>query len=248
MENGSDKENVYKAMRDALVHIRKDPDLRDEKLDDESDSGDKEELNVIGRRRKGKHTTSVNQLVSDKRRFDENEMLGDQIGKLLEDSFIEQNRPKTIADCINTERPCPWVGCKYNLYLDVHPVTGAIIFNFSGQEPWEMKISCVLDVAKQGGVALERVGELMNFTRERVRQLEASAMRKIESTRFAREFARDFIKNRGNGELRKKLESKKGDSCKDAADINNAANDGGGRHAIGDDFDSDLNLDFSLGD
>src|SRR5579862_8754179 len=26
-------------------------------------------------------------------------------------------RPRTRADCANVARPCPWVGCKHNLYL-----------------------------------------------------------------------------------------------------------------------------------
>lgn len=32
-------------------------------------------------------------------------------------------------DCVNRPRPCPWVGCKWHLYLDVNPETGAMVFN-----------------------------------------------------------------------------------------------------------------------
>jgi DNA-directed RNA polymerase sigma subunit (sigma70/sigma32) len=41
--------------------------------------------------------------------------------------------------------------------------------------------SCALDVAERGGATLERVGELMNMTRERVRQIQDVALIKFES-------------------------------------------------------------------
>lgn len=81
-------------------------------------------------------------------------------------------RPQTRGDCATFERPCPFVSCKYHLYLDVSPKTGSIKFNFPDREPWELEDTCVLDVADACDVTLERVGELMNLTRERVRQLE----------------------------------------------------------------------------
>jgi hypothetical protein len=31
-------------------------------------------------------------------------------------------RPQTRAECSDMERPCPFVSCKYHLYIDVHPV------------------------------------------------------------------------------------------------------------------------------
>jgi hypothetical protein len=81
-------------------------------------------------------------------------------------------RPRTRRDCATFERPCPYVACAYHLYLDVSPKTGSIKFNFPDLEPWELEDTCVLDVADACDVTLERIGELMNLTRERVRQLE----------------------------------------------------------------------------
>ena len=46
----------------------------------------------------------------------------------------EKMRPHTRAECINAERPCTWVACKYNLYLDVNPQTGSIKLNFPDLE------------------------------------------------------------------------------------------------------------------
>jgi hypothetical protein len=69
-------------------------------------------------------------------------------------------------------RPCPWVSCKHHLYLDVNAETGSIKFNFPDLEPWELQHTCSLDVAERGGATLEEVGEIMNLTRERIRQVE----------------------------------------------------------------------------
>jgi hypothetical protein len=88
-------------------------------------------------------------------------------------------KPKTRADCIDMERPCPFVSCKYHLYLDVHPVRGSIKINFTDIEVWEMTETCALDVADRGGITLEEVGEIMNLTRERVRQVETAGLAKL---------------------------------------------------------------------
>ena len=31
----------------------------------------------------------------------------------------EQSRPQTRGDCVNGPRPCPWVGCRHHLLLDL---------------------------------------------------------------------------------------------------------------------------------
>jgi hypothetical protein len=90
-------------------------------------------------------------------------------------------RPKTREVCRYAERPCPWLSCKHHLYLDVTR-GGSITFNFPDLEPEQLAESCSLDVADRGGVTLESVGELMNMTRERVRQIEDIAIRKIQES------------------------------------------------------------------
>ena len=37
---------------------------------------------------------------------------------------------QTRAECVEGPRPCPYVSCKYHLYLDVQHRTGAIKLNF----------------------------------------------------------------------------------------------------------------------
>lgn len=79
-------------------------------------------------------------------------------------------RPQTRADCENSERPCPYVSCRMHMYLDVNS-RGNIKLNFPDLEVSELTETCALDVAEDGEQTMERVGELMNLTRERVRQL-----------------------------------------------------------------------------
>ena len=102
-----------------------------------------------------------------------------RLGRLLYPETDFQ-RPQTRADCANGERPCPHVSCKHHLYLDVNPETGSIKLNFPDIEVWEMTETCALDVAERGGITLEEVGEIMNLTRERIRQLEMSGLTKIQ--------------------------------------------------------------------
>lgn len=83
--------------------------------------------------------------------------------------------PMTRGDCVDAERPCPFVSCKHHLYLDVSPRTGSIKLNFPDLEPWELEHSCALDAADRGGLTLEEAAERMNITRERLRQLEVKA-------------------------------------------------------------------------
>jgi hypothetical protein len=91
----------------------------------------------------------------------------------------DHERPMLRAHCEGAERPCPFVSCKHHLYLDVNPETGSIKLNFPDIEVWEMTETCALDVAERGGVTLEEVGEIMNLTRERIRQLEMSGLSKL---------------------------------------------------------------------
>jgi hypothetical protein len=92
-------------------------------------------------------------------------------------------KPKTRAECKDMDRPCPFVSCKYHLYIDVHPVRGSIKLNFPDVEIWEMTETCALDVADRGGITLEEVGEIMNLTRERVRQVETAGLARLQDYR-----------------------------------------------------------------
>lgn len=88
-------------------------------------------------------------------------------------------RPLTRSECVDAPRPCPFVSCRHHLYLDVAPRTGSIKLNFPDLEVWELAETCALDVAERGGVTVESLGDLLNVTRERIRQLEIRALTSI---------------------------------------------------------------------
>lgn len=101
-------------------------------------------------------------------------------------------KPRTRSECKDMERPCPFVSCKYHLYIDVHPVRGSIKLNFPDVEIWEMTETCALDVADRGGITLEEVGEIMNLTRERVRQVETAGLARLQHYRDV-ERLKDYV-------------------------------------------------------
>lgn len=93
-------------------------------------------------------------------------------------------RPRTRADCLhgpNAVRPCPWVSCRWHLYLDVNPETGSIKLNFPDKEVWELEHTCALDVADQEGLTLLETGVRIHLTRERVRQVEGEVLGNLQA-------------------------------------------------------------------
>ncbi len=135
-----------------------------------------EDAEIAEDRRRSK-TMSRKEMARDLRRRRLGGSVDPEEDALLKE--IEGGRPKTRADCINSPRPCMFVSCKHNLYLDVNPETGSIKLNFPDKEIWELPYTCALDVAEKGGITLEEVGEIMNLTRERIRQVETRGLLKL---------------------------------------------------------------------
>jgi len=100
---------------------------------------------------------------------------------LYPDPEFEWKRPMTRAECKDSPRPCPFVSCRYHLYMDINEEkrNGAIKINFPDLDVHEMAHTCVLDLAEGGPRTLDEVGEYMNLTRERVRQIEEECLRKL---------------------------------------------------------------------
>ena len=95
------------------------------------------------------------------------------IGRLL---YPEKpDRPKTRNDCRDGCRPCPFVGCFWNMYLTVTGA-GSIRFRFPLLEPWEVppEKSCLFDIieANPDGVSQYRIEEYFGATRQRAQQVE----------------------------------------------------------------------------
>lgn len=127
--------------------------------------------------RKRSKTMSRKEMARDLRRRRQLGLIDPEEAELF--SELNQTRPRTRADCVNSPRPCVFVSCKYNLYLDVNPETGSIKLNFPDKEIWELDYTCALDVTEKGGITLEEVGEIMNLTRERIRQVETRGLEKV---------------------------------------------------------------------
>lgn len=91
----------------------------------------------------------------------------------------EHWRPRTRGECMMVPRPCPFVSCKWNLYLDLTS-KGNIKLNFGAIDPDAMPgTGCALDVADLGGVSWESLGPLLNVTRERMRQIKTAVLEKL---------------------------------------------------------------------
>ena len=148
-------------------------------------STDEEEVDELGRRRRRSRARARTISI---RRLSKAEL---NRGRAL---YPEEDywRPASRGECAQMERPCPFVSCKYHLYIDVHPVRGSIKINFPDVEVWEMTDTCALDIADRGGITLEEVGEIMNLTRERVRQVETQGLAKLQGLSEV-DLLRDYV-------------------------------------------------------
>lgn len=101
-----------------------------------------------------------------------------EVGRLLYPEAARLSRPRTRSECVDGPRPCPWVGCRHNLFLEV-TVGEGLAFREPGREPWDVDpaSSCALDVvdAHPGGMTFAEIGEMFQVTAQRVRQIEIEA-------------------------------------------------------------------------
>lgn len=102
----------------------------------------------------------------------------------------KRHLPLTRGECPDDDVPCPYVSCRHHLFLDVDPLTGSIKLNFPAllilNEPQveDMVETCALRVAARGGTTLDVISHTLNITRERIRQVEEIALRRLR-TRLA---------------------------------------------------------------
>ncbi len=85
--------------------------------------------------------------------------------------------PRTRGACANGQRPCPWTTCRHHLLAEAR-----------GRRLEDLAETCALDVADRGGATLEEVGSIMNLTRERIRQIETRAMKRLGDVALLQEF------------------------------------------------------------
>lgn len=124
--------------------------------------------------------------------FNGRELTGQEIAfKPISDATHEDFahlRPRVVGDCqpggVNEQRPCPWVSCQFNLYLDINE-DGALKLNFPGMALDDPRViyTCALDAASdqaaKGPKAPPRdfvaIGKLLNTTGNGARKLIARA-------------------------------------------------------------------------
>ena len=156
-----------------------DHDTRDEMKDArEQTEGEAraDETPAVSRKVRQKRRQRARSKTIAPKRLTKEELRFRELLPILEDP----DRPRTRGECKEDVRPCPYVSCKHHLYLDVNPETGSIKLNFPDLEVWEMAETCSLDVADRGGITLEEVGEILNLTRERIRQVEVRGLLKLK--------------------------------------------------------------------
>lgn len=121
---------------------------------------------------------------------------GDGTVVSVEGFEIRAERPRVRAEC-PSYRPCPYVSCRYHLYLDVTR-RGRLRLNFPKTSVPELEISCALDLAEKGPKTLEQIGHIMGgISRERVRQIEQAALNALRAQ--GGEILIDFLEHSADG-------------------------------------------------
>jgi hypothetical protein len=98
-------------------------------------------------------------------------------------------RPLRRSDCVDGPRPCPWVGCRYHLQLDLvaKHKTEEVVENPSfewGQE------SCALDVAERGTLTSKEIAPLIGLSQSGCKEL----------YRDSKDYAEEVAKILANGD------------------------------------------------
>lgn len=101
-------------------------------------------------------------------------------------------RPQTYGDCVEVglgtaAQPCPFTTCGYHLAMDVSHA-GTLTLNHPGREIEQLPETCVLRVADRGEASLQQIAAVMNCTKERVSQIEAMALHKLQRAAAAGRF------------------------------------------------------------
>jgi hypothetical protein len=152
-------------------------------------TGPANEENITREQKRSRRKRDVRARTISVKRMTKREL---ELGRALYPDMVGAQKPKTRAECVGIDRPCPFVSCKHHLYLDVSARTGAIKLNFPDLEVWEMNETCALDIADRGGTTLEEVGAIMNLTRERIRQVEVKGLARLQGLKEMEDL-RDYV-------------------------------------------------------
>ena len=113
----------------------------------------------------------------------------------------QPGRPRTRAQCHpdaglpNSCRPCPWIGCKYHLWVDVNSA-GTIYLPYGDELP--ERDSCALDVAeKNTEMTCAQIGAKMGFSETLVEHALKRLLRRMASRYDKDTFDDEPIQERG---------------------------------------------------
>lgn len=97
-------------------------------------------------------------------------------------------RPKTRGECADLPRPCPFVGCRYHLFLTVTQ-TGSIQLPHGDDVGVLKKMpqTCALDVADEGPMELRQVARALDLTLEGTLLVVNSAYARLAQTPVVQE-------------------------------------------------------------
>ena len=118
---------------------------------------------------------------------------------------VDYQRPVTRADCLpggaNEARPCPFVSCKWHLYLDVAESNGSITYRHPGEEVGDHPETCALDIADDGPQSHDTIAQLRGITHNAINIMEKGAIarlaRKPIVATLAQEAAESSTEHRG---------------------------------------------------
>jgi hypothetical protein len=94
----------------------------------------------------------------------------------------------TRGACRKLQGPCPHAVCRFNLTDERRDNRGAKPSQFHLPVVRE---TCALEAAEQGGMTLEEIAMRLSLTRERVRQIELGALKKLWAKLGADEVERE---------------------------------------------------------
>ena len=91
---------------------------------------------------------------------------------------LSLKKPCVRADCASLPRPCPFISCKYNLFVEIGP-KGSLDFTWPRTQPHQMPQSCALDLADEGGLTVQELADEMRLGLDVVKKSVDAALRSV---------------------------------------------------------------------
>lgn len=108
--------------------------------------------------------------------------------------MAEDQFPRTRAECEDGPRPCPWMRCRYHLWLEIRKsgslkfmhMKPALALARNTEFPEGLPPSCALDEAEKGAMTLRQVAERVGLTNQRVEQILQDVIKRSQLVQIGR--------------------------------------------------------------